>query len=132
MTQQRVLVGIDVSKSRLDAHLRPSGEAFALGNHKAGWRALARRRRKLGAAAVGIEASGGYERGLARHLVKAGRVVYVLDPAQLRAFARGLRRHAKTDPIDAAMIARCLEATIEDAIPYQPDPLAERLAALVA
>jgi transposase len=132
MTQERVLVGIDVAKARLDVHLRPCGEVFALGNHKAGWRALAQRLRKLDSVAVGIEASGGYEKGLARHLVKTGIVVYVFDPAQLRAFARGLRRHAKTDPIDAAMIARCLEATIEDAIPYQPDPLAERLAALVA
>jgi transposase len=132
MAQERVLVGIDVSKVRLDVDRRPGGAAFALGNDKAGWRALVMRLRPLGSVAVGIEASGGYEKGLARHLVKAGVVVYVFDPAQLRAFARGLRRHAKSDPIDAAVIARCLEATIEDAIPYQPDPLARRLAALVA
>lgn len=131
MTQARVLVGIDVSKARLDVHLHPRGEAFVLANDRAGWRALVVRLRKLGSIAVGIEASGGYEKGPAHHLVRAAIVVYVFDPAQVRSFARGLRRHAKTDPIDAAMIARCLEATIEDAIPYQPDPLAQRLAALV-
>jgi transposase len=130
MTQERVFVGIDVAKARLDVHLHPAGEAFSVSNDKAGMRAL---RKHLGKrdAAVALEASGGYEKAAARHLMKAGFAVYVLGPAQVRAFARGLKRHAKTDLLDAAMIARCLAATIEDAIAYHPDPLAERLAELV-
>ncbi len=81
--------------------------------------------------AAGGEASGGYEKPAAGYLVKAGFLVYLLDPAQVRCFARGLRRYAKTDPIDARIIARCLEAGLAEAIPYRPDPLSERLACLV-
>jgi transposase len=64
--------------------------------------------------------------------VQAGFAVYLLDPAQVRSFARGLRRHAKTDALDACMIARCLQAGIDKAVAFQPDPMAERLAELVA
>lgn len=131
MTQERVFVGIDVAKARLDVHFYPAGEALNVSNDKTGMRALTRHLRKLDAA-VALEASGGYEKAVARHLLKAGFPVYVLDPAQVRSFAHGLKRHAKTDPIDAAMIARCLAATIDEAIAYRPDPLAERLGALVA
>jgi transposase len=130
MTQERVYVGIDVAKARLDVHLYPAGEALSVSNDKAGMRALTKQLRKHDAA-VAVEASGGYEKAVARHLVKAGFAVYVLDPAQVRCFARGLKRHAKTDPLDAAMIARCLATTIEEAIPWHPDPLVERLGALV-
>lgn len=130
MTQERVFVGIDVAKAHLDVHLYPDGEAFRVSNDKPGLRALTKRLGKHDAA-VALEASGGYEKMAARHLVKAGFAVHVLDPAQVRAFARGLKRHAKTDPIDAATIARCLAATIEEAIPWHPDPLAGRLTALV-
>lgn len=131
MTQERVFVGIDVAKARLDVHLYPAGEALSVPNDKAGMRALTKHLRKRDAA-VALEASGGYEKAVARYLVKAGFSVYVLDPAQVRSFARGLRRHAKTDPLDAAMIARCLAATVEAAVPWRPDPQAERLAALVS
>jgi transposase len=130
MAQERVFVGIDVSKARLDVHLYPAGAAFSVANDKAGLRALTKQLGKRDMA-VAVEASGGYEKPVARHLMRVGFTVYVLDPAQVRAFGRGLKRHAKTDPIDAALIARCLAATIEEAIPWHPDPLAERLTALV-
>jgi transposase len=126
MTQERVFVGIDVSKARLDVHLYPAGVAFSVANDRAGLRALTKQLGKRDMA-VAVEASGGYEKPVARHLMRVGFTVYVLDPAQVRAFGRGLKRHAKTDPIDAALIARCLAATIEEAIPWHPDPLAERL-----
>lgn len=133
MAQDRVFVGIDISKARLDVNLHPQGQALSVGNDKEGWKALARQLRRLGPSpAVAMEASGGYEKAVARFLVKAGFAVYVLDPSQVRSFARGLRRHAKTDAIDAAMIARCLQATIDEAIAYHPDPLAEALTALVS
>jgi len=136
MAQDQVFVGVDVSKGTLDVHVHPGGTTGQFGNHKAGWRALCAWLRRLAPGdrqgGIALEASGGYERAVARCLVEAGFRVHVLDPAQVRSFARGLRRHAKTDAIDAAMIARCLAATIDEAVPYRPDPHAERLAALVA
>lgn len=131
MTQERVFVGIDVAKARLDVHLYPACQALTVSNDKAGMRALTKHLGKRNAV-VALEASGGYEKPVARRLTKSGFPVYVLDPAQVRAFARGLRRHAKTDAIDAGTIARCLAATIDEAVVYHPDPLAERLSALVS
>lgn len=141
MTQERMFVGVDVSKDRLDVHV-PGEAAFAAENNRTGLKRLVGRLKGLGPVAVGLEASGGYEAGALKALAKAGLAVYRLDPAQVRAFARGLGRRAKlvlgpaesrtrgTDAMDARMIARCLEAVIEDAKPYRPDPTTERLAAL--
>lgn len=131
MTQDAVFVGIDVSKLRLDVHVHPVGESFSLDNDPAGRRQLERRLAPLKPRGVALEASGGYEKPPARQLAAAGLPVYIVDPAQVRGFARALRRRAKTDPIDAAVIARCLAATIDDLRPYAPDPATERLAALV-
>jgi transposase len=83
----------------------------------------------LGAVSLAVEASGGYEKALLKLCLKQGVQAYLLDPAQVRAYARALRRHAKTDPIDAGVIARCLEAVIDRMRPYQVDPAAERLCA---
>lgn len=132
MTQDRVFVGIDVSKDRLDVHVHPAGERLAVGNEPAGWQALRQRLRRLRAAAVAVEASGGYERGVLDDLADHGIAAYRLDPAQVRGFARGLRRHAKTDAIDAETIARCLAAAVAGLQPYRPDPQRRRLAELVA
>jgi transposase len=132
MAQAPSFVGIAVAKDRLDVHLHPEDQALTLAHHETSFRALARRFRRQGQPALALEASGGYEKPLARHLAKAGFRVYVLDPAQVRALARGIGRRAKTDPIDARMIARCLEATLHDRVPFQPDPLADRLQALVS
>lgn len=129
MPQEQVFVGIDVSKDRLDVHVQ-GGEAFAVENSRAGLKQLVGRLKALGPSAVGLEASGGYERGPLKALFKAGVAIYRLDPAQVRAFGRGLGRRAKTDAIDAQVIARCLQAVIEEAQPYRPEPAAERLAAL--
>lgn len=131
MTQDRTFVGIDVSKHRLDVHVRPGGAAFSVGTDAASLKALAARLKRLGRAAVAMEASGGYELAPLRALDRAGVAVWRLDPGQVRAFARGLGRRAKTDPLDAEMIARCLQAVIDHVPPWTRDPAAERLAALV-
>ncbi|MGH6753949.1 MAG: IS110 family transposase [Bradyrhizobium sp.] len=131
MIPDRVFVGIDVSKNRFDVHFHPGGERLAVPNEAAAVAALARRLRSMRPVAIGLEASGGYERGLARRLHAAGLAVYVLAPAAVRHFARALRRPAKTDPIDAAMIARYLELAVDELSPYAPDPRIERLDALV-
>ena len=131
MTQNAIFVGIDVSKARLDVSVHPSAERFSVGNDAAGIKQLAAKLCELAPAGVALEASGGYEKAAAKRLFAKGLPVYLVDPAQVRSFARALRRRAKTDEIDAAVIARCLAATIEALRPFTPDPCAERLSALV-
>lgn len=131
MPQERIFVGIDVSKDRLDVHVH-GGAAFALGNSDHGLRALVRTLAAApGAPAVALEASGGYEMPALHALAAAGFAVWRLDPARVRAFAKSLGRKVKTDPVDAQVIAHCLEATADRLAPWRPDPETERLAALV-
>ena len=127
MLAETQCVGIDVSKERLDVHLHPAGEAFSVGNSKAGFKCLRRRLRKLQVAAIGLEASGGYEKPAADDLATAGFPVHVLEPSQVRSLARALKKRAKTDPIDAAVIARYLATPGVELIPYQSDPARERI-----
>jgi transposase len=135
MAQTLTFVGIDVSKARLDVHRHPDGAAFSVSNDPAGHRQLRGWMRRCGEPAalrVGLEASGGYEKPVARALARAGFTVHMLDPAQVRAFARALRRRAKTDALDAAMIARCMEAVLPELRPHAPDEDREDLAELAA
>ena len=66
-----VHVGLDVAKHHLDVAVLPDGISFRLANEAAGWAALQHRLKNLKVAAIGLEASGGYERGLVRHLLAA-------------------------------------------------------------
>ena len=100
-------VGIDVAMDKLDVHIQPAGVAFAVPNTAAGvWQLIGRI--KPGAV-IALEASGGYERIAAEGLAGAGFTVYCLHPADVRAFARMTGRRAKTDRIDAALIARAAQ-----------------------
>jgi len=125
------MVGIDVSKDRLDVHLLPGGESFAVSRDGEGIAALVERLGSLGPAIIGVEATGGFETVVAAGLAGAGLPVVVVNPAQVRAFAQALGRRAKTDPIDAAVIARFIAATKPDLRPL-PDAAAHLLAELVA
>lgn len=124
-------VGIDVSKERLDVHIAPGGEAFAVARDGAGIEALAERLSGLCCALVAVEATGGFETVVAAGLAACGLPVAVVNPAQVRAFATALGRRAKTDPIDAAVIARFAEAT-KPAVRPLPDEATRLLADLVA
>jgi transposase len=106
-----IVVGIDVSKDRLDVHVEPAGEAFAVGRDAAGLDALIERLRPLSPKTVAVEATGGFETVVAASLAAAGLPVVVVNPAQIRAFAQAVGKRAKTDPIDAAVIARFVTAT---------------------
>lgn len=106
-----VVVGIDVSKDRLDVHVLPAGEAFLVGRDATGIEALIRRLEVLAPALVAVEATGGFESVVVASLGAAGLPVVVVNPAQVRAFAQALGKRAKTDPIDAAVIARFALAT---------------------
>jgi transposase len=123
-------VGIDVSKRRLDIHARPSGESFAFGYDDEGVTALIERLGALAPALVVLEATGGLEVRLAAALAAAGLPVAIVNPRQVRAFARAMGRLAKTDRLDAAVIARFAEAVRPPVRPL-PDEATRRLGALV-
>jgi transposase len=127
-----VVVGIDVSKDRLDVAIYPSDEpGFAVARDAAGLDALASRLKPLGPAAVAVEATGGFESVVVASLAAAGLPMLVVNPAQIRAFANALGKRAKTDPIDALVIARFVAATKPEPRPL-PDEATQRLADLVA
>ena len=124
-------VGIDVSKDRLDVHAYPSGQAFAVARNGEGLAELVARMRALSPALIAVEATGGFETVVAGALAGASLPIVVVNPAQVRAFANALGRRAKTDPIDAAVIARFAEAT-KPAVRALPDETTRLLAELVA
>jgi transposase len=126
-----VYVGIDVSKDWLDVHVAPAGEDWRVRRDSAGLDELVGRIGGLGPLCVGVEATGGYETVVAAALGAACLPVAVLNPAQVRHFAGALGKRAKTDPIDAAVIARFVEAT-RPAIRPLPDADTQILADLVA
>lgn len=126
-----IFVGIDVSKDRLDVALRPSGEAFAVERNAAGLELLVGRLAGLVPYVVALEATGGFETVAAAALAGAGLPVAVVNPAQIRAFARAIGQRAKTDPIDAVVIAHFAEATRPEPRPL-PDKATRLLADLVA
>lgn len=106
-----IIVGIDVSKDRLDVHVIPSGDSFFVCNDHAGIDDLLTRLAGLGADVVALEATGGFENLAVAGLSGAGLALIVVNPAQVRAYANALGRRAKTDPIDAAVIAAFVAAT---------------------
>jgi transposase len=126
MTQH---VGIDTSKGWLDVEILETAERFRVDNDAAGWAELVRRLKGRPLAAVGIEASGGYERGPIRAMLKAGLPVRRLNPLRLRRFAQACGIKAKNDQLDAGVIARFV-ATLPTR-PVEIDPAVERLAELV-
>ena len=126
-----IAVGIDVSKDHLDIAVRPGGEAFTVERNAAGVEQLAERLRTLSPHVVALEATGGFETVAAATLAAAGLPVVIVNPAQVRAFAKAIGQRAKTDPIDAAVIAHFAEATKPQVRPL-PDEATRLLADLVA
>lgn len=122
-----ITVGIDVAKDRLDVVVRPGGEVFAVERNAAGLAQLCGRLGPLAPRIVALEASGGFETVAAAALAAAGLPVAVVNPAQVRAFAKAMGQRAKTDPIDAAVIAHFAEA-----IKLEPRPLPDAATRLLA
>jgi transposase len=127
---ESIFVGIDVSKDRLDVAVRPSGEVFFVERNARGLERLVSRLRELSPHIIALEATGGFETVVAAALAGAGLPVVIVNPAQIRAFARAIGRHAKTDPIDADVIAHFAEATKPQVRPL-PDEATRVLADLV-
>jgi transposase len=129
LTQPRV-AGIDVGKAYLDVCIDGLKQRLRVSNDPPGLLRLSDELRRRGVERVGLEASGGYERLAARSLSRAGIAVVLLDPAQVRSFARAMKVKAKTDPIDAQMICRYILAA-GDLPLWRSDPARDRLAELV-
>ena len=126
-----IVVGIDVSKNRLDVAVRPTGEVFAVVRDAESLDALVARLKPLAPVAVAVEATGGYETVVAASLAAADLPVVVVNPAQVRSFAQALGKRAKSDPIDALVIAHFVEATRPEIRPL-PDAETRLLGDLVS
>ena len=130
MTQAERFVGIDVAAAHLDVAVAPDGLAWRVGNDPAGIAELAARLAQLAPALVVLEASGGYEAPAAAELGLAALPVAVVNPRQVRDFGRAVGQLAKTDALDAALLAR-FAAAVRPAPRPLPDAAARELKALV-
>jgi transposase len=131
MTESMELsVGIDVARDTLAVAVLPTGEIWTAANDEAGRAELARELSERKPARVVLEATGGYESLVVAVLGVVGIPVAVVNPRQVRDFARGMGKRAKTDPIDAAVLAQ-----FADVVRPTPRPLwaeaAQQLRALV-
>lgn len=126
MTKTITSAGIDTSKAKLDVAIHGRDDHWQVDNTPAGWRQLAQMLSEARVNRVGIEATGGYERGVVEHLREADFTVLVLQPIQVKAYARVRLRRAKNDKLDAALIAAC--AAILEAPKIGPDRRLARLA----
>ena len=104
--------GIDTSKDKLDVAIGDRATRIQVANVLSGWRRLAADLAAAGVTRVGIEATGGYERGVVKYLRLVGLVVLVLQPAQVKAYARLHLRRAKNDALDAGLIAACASVMV--------------------
>ena len=123
-------VGIDVSKATLDVFVQPTAEQWPVPNRAAAIEALVERLRGLEVERIVLEASGGYETQVVAALASAGLPVLVVNPRQVRDFARAIGQLAKTDRIDAQVLARFAEAIRPELRPL-PDATTRGLRALV-
>lgn len=127
-----VVAGIDIGKAFLDLALHGRRERWRFANDAAGWKEVIALAAREGAGLVGLEASGGYERGLVLALRAEGLRVRMIQPLQIKAFAKMKLRRAKNDRLDAGLIA-AFSALMDDQLPpSRPDdprlaPLADRL-----
>jgi len=125
-----MFVGIDVSKDRLDVHIRPTGEVFAVARDGAGLEQLVGKLRTIAPSLIVLEATGGFETVVAAALAAAGLPLAVVNPRQIRAFAKACGQLAKTDKLDAAVIAHFADA-VQPPARGVPDEVARALAELL-
>ena len=131
MARNRTIVGIDVAKDKVDVALRSAGAEATFANTPSGRRQLVEWVKRHQVDKAVLEASGGYERSWARLLQEAGLEVWIVDPKRVRRFAQSAGQLAKSDRIDARMIAWFGE-TFADGIGRQPDRAREELDRLVS
>jgi transposase len=120
-----MFVGIDVSKECLDVHVHPTGRAWSVRNDDEGHGELVRQLKELKAELVVLEATGGYQAKVAGELALAAIPVAVVNPRQVRDYAKAIGRLAKTDKIDAAVLASFAEAVRPEPRPVPDEKTAE-------
>lgn len=130
MNNKEQVMGIDVSKAALDVAVLPSGEVLQFANDANGIDDLTKTLKSAAVDLVVMEATGGYETAVATALVGAGLRVAVVNPRQIRDFAKASGRLAKNDRIDAQVIAAFGQA-IEPEIVRLPDEEARKLEELL-
>jgi transposase len=128
--EKEVFVGIDVSKEKLDVAVRPSGELMSFSNDEDGISVMADFIKPFSPLLIVFEATGGLETASVGMLAAKGLPVVVINPRQVRDFAKATGRLAKTDAIDAHVIARFGEAVRPEVRPLK-DEETKRLAALI-
>ena len=127
MTAMPTYVGIDFAKNRLNIAMRPSGECQQVGNDERGTRYAVSRLYKVCPALVMLEATGGLEQSVAAALALAVLPVAVVNPRQVRDFAKAVGKLAKTDTLDAKVLAHFVEA-----VQLEPRPLPDEQAQLLS
>ena len=130
MTEEKVYVGIDVSKAKLDVAVGPQEQIWQADNTVAGIASLVKRLGKLNPTLIVVEATGGYEAHLVEALCAASLPVARVNPGRVRKFAQGMNWLAKTDRIDARLLVRFGEKA-NPRLTQLPSEDEKRLAALV-
>lgn len=118
--------GVDVAKATLELAVHGQAVRLSAANDRTGWQRITTVLKDAQVGRVGLEATGGYERGIAAALREAGFTVVLWQPLQTKAFARLRLRRAKNDALDATLIAACTAALAEPR--PAPDPRLEALA----
>lgn len=131
MESTKVFAGIDVSKGKLDIALHPDGRSMTVDNTDDGIRKLCKILKKASPELIVFEATGGIETLAATRLALKKLKVAVVNPRQVRAFAKATGKLAKTDAIDAEVIAHFAEAVKPEARPLK-DENEQELSALIA
>lgn len=131
ITAETVFVGIDVAKAHVDVHIHPTNEAFRVPRDATGLDHLVDRLRQFPPNLVVLEATGGFEQVVTATLAGAGLPVVIINPRQIRDFARATGRLAKNDRLDAEIIAR-FAAAIRPQVRALPDEAAQGFAELAA
>jgi transposase len=120
-----ISVGIDVSKAALDVALSPQAKPFRVDNDREGIQKLLAKLPEPGTCVITLEGSGGYERLVIAELLDRGHRLAMVNPRQVRDFARGMGILAKTDALDAAVLARFGEVTQPRCLEKPAGPQAE-------
>ncbi len=131
MEHTEQFVGIDISKTRLDLAIHPLGVVESVAHTEPGILDVVERLRPLQPVRIVVEATGGFERGLVRALAAAQLPVIVVNPRQVRDFAKATGRLAKTDVLDAQVLAH-FAAAVRPALRPVPDAAMEDVRALLA
>lgn len=125
-----IFVGIDVSKTWLDIAVHGTEIAWRIGNDDKGMTNLIKRLKQIGPTLIVLEATGGYEMQLVAELVHAQLPVVITNPRKVRAFARSTGKLAKTDKLDAKLLAH-FAAAIRPAVRPMPSEKEEQLTGLL-